>query len=354
MNGARFRHADWRTVAAASAVVAAALVIVLALLDPKAAAAGWLIGLAFWSQILVGSLTLIMIHRLTGGRWGPLLAPSIAPAAMALPLLLVLAVPLFLALATLYPWPHQPVTIKPDVLSYYLNTPTFILRTVVALVGWSGFALLLSRTHGRLTQVLAALGLVFNALAISTISIDWYLSLEAPFDSSSFGATIAIASLAAALAWATLVAPLRPTDPALGDLGGLLLATLLGLTYMNFMAVLVIWYGDLPTESVWFVERIEFPWRLFAWAAFTLASLLPIFALMISKLRSDRGALRGIGCAVLTGLIAFDIYLIAPSAGAAAILPAIFSILAIGSLLIGLDIGRVSRLTASREIADAR
>ncbi len=57
MNGARFRHADWRTVAAASAVVAAALVIVLALLDPKAAAAGWLIGLAFWSQILVGSLT---------------------------------------------------------------------------------------------------------------------------------------------------------------------------------------------------------------------------------------------------------------------------------------------------------
>lgn len=182
MNGARFRHADWRTVAAASAVVAAALVIVLALLDPKAAAAGWLIGLAFWSQILVGSLTLIMIYRLTGGRWGPLLAPSIAPAAMALPLLLVLAVPLFLALATLYPWPHQPVTIKPDVLSYYLNTPTFILRTVVALVGWSGFALLLSRTHGRLTQVLAALGLVFNALAISTISIDWYLSLEAPFD----------------------------------------------------------------------------------------------------------------------------------------------------------------------------
>lgn len=118
--------------------------------------------------------------------------------------------------------------------------------------------------------------------------------------------------------------------------------------------MLVIWYGDLPTESVWFVERIEFPWRLFAWAAFTLASLLPIFALMISKLRSDRGALRGIGCAVLTGLIAFDIYLIAPSAGAAAILPAIFSILAIGSLLIGLDIGRVSRLTASREIADAR
>jgi hypothetical protein len=354
MNGARFGHADWRTVATVSAVVAAALVVVLAFLNPKAAAAGWLIGLAVWSQILVGSLTLIMIHRLTGGRWGPLLAPSIAPAAIALPLLLVLAVPLFLALTTLYPWPQQPMAIKTDVLSYYLNTPTFILRTVVALAGWSTFAFLLLRTHGRPAQVIAALGLLFNALAISSISIDWYLSLEAPFNSSSFGATIAIASLAAALAWTAFIAPLPAADPALGDLGGLLLATLLGLTYMNFMAVLVIWYGDLPTEAVWFVERIQFPWRLFAWAAFILASLLPIFALMISKLRSDRGALRVIGCAVLTGLVAFDIYLIAPAAGAAAILPAILSILAIGSLLIGLDMGRVSRLTASREIADAR
>jgi hypothetical protein len=202
--------------------------------------------------------------------------------------------------------------------------------------------------------VLAALGLIFNALAVSSVSIDWYLSLEVPFNSSSFGATIAIASLAAALAWAALIAPLPPTDPALGDLGGLLLATLLGLTYMNFMAVLVIWYGDLPTESVWFVERVQFPWWLFAWAAFILASLLPIFALMISKLRSDRGALRVIGCGVLIGLVAFDIYLIAPPAGAAAILPAVLSILAIGFLLIGLDIGRVSRLTSSREIADAR
>ena len=102
---------------------------------------GWLVGFAFWAQILVGSLTLIMIHRLTGGRWGDCSPPVIEPAAATVPLLLLLAIPLFIAIPTLYPWPHQPAAIKPDVLSYYLNMPAFIVRSVAGfdrLVGARG------------------------------------------------------------------------------------------------------------------------------------------------------------------------------------------------------------------------
>ena len=70
-----------------------------------------------------------MIHRLTGGRWGEIAAPVIEPAAAAVPLLVVLAIPLFIAIPMLYPWPLHPASIKPDVLSYYLNAPSFIVRT---------------------------------------------------------------------------------------------------------------------------------------------------------------------------------------------------------------------------------
>ena len=57
------------------------LLVASAFLDPKSTAAGWLVGFVFWSQILVGSLTLMTIHRLTGGRWGLPIAPAIEPAA---------------------------------------------------------------------------------------------------------------------------------------------------------------------------------------------------------------------------------------------------------------------------------
>ena len=43
-----------------------------------------------------------MIHRLTGGRWGEIAAPVIEPAAAAVPLLVVLAIPLFIAVPILY------------------------------------------------------------------------------------------------------------------------------------------------------------------------------------------------------------------------------------------------------------
>jgi hypothetical protein len=348
------RRIDWRTVALAGAAGLAVVLVASAFLNPKSTAAGWLIGFAFWSQILVGSLTLIMIHRLTGGRWGFLLALAIEPAAAALPILLALAVPLFVALPVLYPWLQRPPAIKPDVLAHYLNMPAFVLRSGVALIGWSTFAVLLLRTHGRLGQLIAALGLVFHALVISGISVDWYLSLEAPFNSSSFGATIAIASIVAALAWAALIAPVPADDPTLADLGGLLLASLLGLTYMNFMAVLVIWYGDLPAEETWFVERGQFPWWLFAWMAFVFAALLPILALMLSKIRRGRRPLRVIGGCALAGMAAFDIYLIAPPVGVTAILPGILSIIGIALGLFGASLKRGADVAFSAEHADAR
>ena len=229
--------------------------IVAAIFDPKIAAAGWLVGFAFWGQILIGSLTLVMIHRLTSGRWGELIAPVSETATAAVPVLIVLAVPLFIAIPALYPWLRHPAGIKSDVLSVYLNVPAFIARPVIALAGWSTLARLLPRTRGVRGQFVAALGLVFHGLIVCSVAIDWYLSLEAPFVSSSFGASVAISSLVAALAFAALIAPMPADDPAIGDVGGLLLATVLGITYIDFMAVLVIWYGDLPHEEIWFVER---------------------------------------------------------------------------------------------------
>jgi hypothetical protein len=354
MNGRHHRRADLRNAAFVGAAWAAAVLIVVAVFAPKTAAAGWLAGVAFWLQILVGSLTLIMIHRLTGGRWGEVIAPVLEPAVAALPLLALLVVPLLVSIPVLYPWSHRPDAIKPGVLSYYLNAPLFIGRTVLALAGWSALALCLPRLRGAAGLMLAAFGLVFHVLILSSISIDWYLSLEAPFTSSSFGASVAIASLLGALALAAVLAPMRDDDPAVGDVGGLLLATVLGITYIDFMAVLVIWYGDLPHEEIWFVERDRLPWSVVALAAFVLVSLVPALALLLARVRNARRPLRVVGACTLAGLACYDAYLVAPPAGAWALLTAFVAVAGIGLVLIGLFLSGVASLLPSPEPADAR
>ena len=329
------------------------LLIVVAVFDATDAATGWLIGFAFWAQILLGALTLTMIHRLTGGRWGEIAAPAIAPTAAATPLLIVLVLPLFVSIPVLYPWPHHPAAIKPDVLSYYLNTPSFIVRSLLALIGWAAFAILLPRHDGRRGQFLAALGLVFQAVAFSFVSVDWLLSREAPFTSSSFGASVAIASLVAALAWTAVVIPASADDPAIGEIGSLLLATVLGISYIDFMAGLVIWYGDLPREEIWFVARAGLPWSGLAIAAFVLVSVLPIFALLLSRVRNARTPLRVVGACVLVGLACYDAYLIAPPAGAMALVVGLVAIIGIGLAVIGVVMSGVTALITSREAANA-
>ncbi len=344
-----------RTAWLVGAVVALVVLIASAIVDPAVAAAGWLIGFAFWAQLLLGSLMLLMIHRLTGGRWGEIIAPVVEPGAAAVPILIVLAVPVFIALPVLFPWVHHPIGVKPDVLSVYLNQTAFIGRSAIALIGWSVLALLLPRFHGVGGQLLAAFGLVFVALAISSVSIDWYLSLEAPFTSSSFGASVAISALVAALAWTAIWAPIADDDPGIGDVGGLLLATVLGLTYIDFMAVLVIWYGDLPHEEAWFVERGQFPWTLIAWIAFLLGSALPILALIQSRFRNRREPLRAVGICTTVGIAFYEAYLIAPPAGAIALATALLAIVGIGLGIAGLaGVARSGRSQRPREAAHVR
>lgn len=317
----------------AMAGIAAAGMVVLAIFAPRIAAIGWLVGFVFWSQIPVGSLMLVMIHRLTGGQWGDALYPALVPALRFVPLLFVLIIPVFIAIAVLDPWSHRTADIKPDVLSYYLNTPSFIGRSLIAIAGWSVLAFLLPRSTGRPGQFVAAVGLVFHCVLISLVSVDWVLSLEPPFISSSFGASMAITQLIAALAWAALRAPQVADDAVTGDIGGLLLAFVLGITYVDFMAFLVMWYSDLPSRLFWFVERDRFPWSLLVAGAFVFGSVAPILALLLARIRNGVVGLRAVATSVLAGLAFYYAYLIVPPFGPFALAAAALAVVAIGLLV---------------------
>jgi hypothetical protein len=320
-----------------TAAVATGLVAFLATVQVKAAAAGWLAAFVFWCGPPVGSLVWLMIHRLTGGRWGFALSPVFSPTASLVLLMAVLLIPVLSAMPTLYSWIHGGAGLIPSVVHLYLNPLAFIIRSVVAFVGWTVLALVLPRMQGSGATLLAALGLVFYCVLISLVPVDWILSLEHPFVSESFGASVAVTHLMAALAWAALLAP-RESEDVTSDLGALLLAMVLAITYIDFMALLVIWYGDLPEKVFWFTQRTHFPWTLLAYLAFICGSAVPIVLLLFARIRASRPALRGIGAIVLFGLAVYDIYLVVPPFGLMALLAAGLALVAIGCFLLGLAV----------------
>ena len=71
---------------------------------PQSVSQGWLIAFVFVSGIPIGSLVLLLVHRLTGGRWGEALAPVLMPAAAVMPLVALAFVPLAFGLSAPYRW----------------------------------------------------------------------------------------------------------------------------------------------------------------------------------------------------------------------------------------------------------
>ena len=282
-------------------------------LAPQAILRGWLIAFSTIGGIVLGAIALLAIHGLTGGRWGDIARPALASAALAVPLLLVMWLPLLLADSVIYPWVSNPGTTGAGVARGYLNTGFFALRGLAFLGGLSLFALIAQRRP--LGAVAAALCLVLYALGMNLSAFDWLLSLDPRFNSSAFGVQMIVTQLIGALAFVILVTDAPSGDKAWADFGALLLATLLGLLYLVFMTFLIYWYGDLPDQASWYLARSRHGWLALEIAGLLIGNILPAIALLFARIRRTPAFLRLVAWAALGGVLVENIWLVAPATG---------------------------------------
>ena len=274
---------------------------------------GWMVASAIWSCAPIGSMTLLLIHRLTGGRWGFLAAPVLRLLAAMMPLVAIAFVPVLAGLTEIYPWAATPSHIKPDVTFWYLNQTSFISRAAIALIGWCILGLVFASRGGG--QLLAALGLVFFGFTISMVAVDWFMSVEPHYVSTAFASMIAIQQLLAALAVVAVCGTSNFSGDARSDIGKLLMATLLGVVYLEYMTFVVAWYGDLPHKAEWFLKRGTDPWTTLLVATFAVGAVLPFAMLLLPGVRSTRAGLRAVGVLLLVGTSMHFAWLIVPAFG---------------------------------------
>ncbi|MFT8244730.1 hypothetical protein [Roseomonas sp. BN140053] len=316
-----------------------------ALVSPGSPGAGWLIGLFFWLTVALGTLLLLEVHALTGGRWGDALRPALLPAATSLPAFLLLVLPLLLALPAVYPWVRGGAadTMHGDVARLWLNPLGFSLRALLLLLGWSAVALLLVRLRGGGWRTgIGAIGLVFHIAATTLLGLDWLLSLDPHFRSTAFGLAVAGMQLLAGLAWAAILRPEPQGDNQpgrAGDLAALLIAAALAVLYLGFAQYLVAWYGNLPEKAAWFLARGGWGWTGVQAGSVVLASLLPIGLLLRRRVRRSPVALAKLGPWVLLGLLLHLVWIVAPVFGWGAVLAGGLGVLAVGGLWVGLAYG---------------
>jgi hypothetical protein len=306
----RLDKLQWRSLVIGLAALAALAVCGIGVASNRQQALrSYLVGYLFWWGIAVGCLGLTMIAHLVSSHWGRAAQPYFAAGIGTLPLLAVLFLPVALGLQDLYVWARADAVAADVQLQKkvaYLNPAFFNSRAAGYFAVWLLFGWLLRRrpvssdssddqASSRLAGV-SGIGLVWFMLTTTFAAFDWSMSLEPHWYSTIYGLVIGTGSVLTAMAFVILIlAQLGDRSAAgnssvddgtapqtLSDLATLLMAFLLLWAYLDFSQFLIIWSGNLPVESAWYLCRLQGGWQWIALGVVLFHFAAP-FLLLLSR-----------------------------------------------------------------------
>jgi hypothetical protein len=317
-------------VGAAAALLGVLVCALLGFANPKQFFFSWLVSFLFFLSLALGALFFVLIQYAAQGGWGIVLRRIGETTFATLPVLAALFLPVLLGLRDLYAW-SVPGAAEHDALlrwkAPFLNVPFFLIRAAVYFGCWSFIALLyyrLSRgqdatgdpaVSARLRR-LAGPAIIVLAVTQTFAAIDWIMSLTPHWYSTIFGVYffagsfvgfIALLSvLAAALRRAGLLDTVISAEH-LHDLGKLLFAFTAFWAYIAFSQFFLMWYANLPEETIWYQARLEGSWKAISILLMAGHFAAPFFFLM-GRAVKRRDSTLAVGGAWLLAMHFVDLY----------------------------------------------
>ncbi|MDX1386530.1 MAG: hypothetical protein R3257_02995 [bacterium] len=304
--------------------------------DPTRAWGNLLINNFYFTTLaLAGAFFIAVLYVSNAGWWVNL---KRVPEAMTsyLPLGLVLMLLLFFGMHSLYHWTHHDAVLHDPLLQHksaYLNIPFFFIRMVGYFAIWIFFCYLFRRIsrkqdesndlkyHRRNVRVSAIFIIIF-ALTFSFASFDWIMSLEPHWYSTIFAVYTWASLFLHGLAAITLMVIILMergffgrllTVDHLHDLGKLLFAFSTFWAYIWVSQYLLIWYSDIPEESVYYVVRTDSNWIWLFLLNLVLNWLIPFVFLMSRAAKRSAMMLKRICVVLLIGYWLDIFLLVAPN-----------------------------------------
>ncbi len=298
--------------------------------NPKQFFYSWLVSFLFFLSLALGALFFVLIQYAAQGGWGIVLRRIGETTFATLPVMAALFIPVLLGLRELYSW-TVPGAAEHDALlrwkAPYLNVPFFLIRAAVYFGAWSFIALSYYHVSRRQDSTgdpalsarlrrLAGPSIIVLALTQTFASFDWIMSLTPHWYSTMFGvyffagSFIGFIALLSVVAVAMRRAGLLDTVISaehLHDVGKLLFAFTAFWAYIAFSQFFLVWYANLPEETVWFKARLEGSWLQVSLLLMAGHFVAPFFYLMGRSVKRN-GATLAIGGAWLLAMHFVDLY----------------------------------------------
>ncbi len=305
--------------------------------DPRRFSFAYLWGFAFVWAVVLGALFFVALQHLTGSVWSIVIRRVGEMLAAPMWLIALLFVPVLLfaykaGLFGLFPG-LDTAHVQGDHLLHgkapYLNFGFFALRAAAFWLIWLVFARLYvgvslrqdaaadgTNAALRMRKISPAFMILF-ALSVTFASFDWLMGLNPHWFSTIFGVYVFAGMFASGLAAITLATIYLRAKGHLDkqnvrrdhlyNLGALLFGFSCFWAYIGFSQFMLIWYGHMPEETMYYHARLSGPWANVTVLLALLRFVLPFLLLMSRKAKMSTPVLIAMSSLVLLGQLV-DLY----------------------------------------------
>ena len=265
----------------------------------------------YWLSLGLGGLFFVLIHHATKAGWSVVIRRLAENVMGTLPWMALMAIPIIIGIqdhVLFHHWTDAEAVAKDTILqgkSGFLNVPFFYARMAFYFGVW--FFLVRKFRGGSVAQdtsgdheITRSLtrwsypGIILFALTLSFAAIDWIMSHDPHWYSTMFGVYYFAGSVMGIFAlMSVIVVRLRKTGMLVDvitvehdhDLGKYCMAFVIFWTYIAFSQYMLIWYANLPEETIWFAHRLTGGWETITMTLVFGHFVVPLFFFLPSTIK---------------------------------------------------------------------
>lgn len=299
-----------------AAVVMAGLAFALDRVLEPAAGGALTVAMALFIGLAEGAIVLMAGAEISDGHWHRALLSRAASLVYVIPvgaLLFIANIPNL----GMYPWAEDP--------SGWLSKNMYIARHLVLFAIVFAVArkfVIEAMRGGQKARFWAVIYAFLFMIHLSMVGIEWFMTIERPWFSTLFGAFVAISAFLSGICTLNLVVygwrrrTDAPSKLIQKSLGGLMFGFATFWAYFYFSQLIVIWYGNIPEETMYLAKRIGYhtDYWLPARLIFGMVWMVPFFVLLRRKNKTIPAVTSTLAVIVLSGVTMLFWIMLAPVA----------------------------------------
>ena len=305
----------------------------------------WLLGFIFWGGISIGSLGVLMLQYMTGGAWGIVIRRILEAASRTLPLVFLMFIPLAIGVYfhSFMEFTHLAASDLPKDVHLMEHRGVFmepwfwIVRSIIYFALWGVMIRFLTNwsdaqdlttdlaSSERLLEKASRFSgptMVIYSLVVTFAVVDWIMMLDPHWFSTIWGLLFVAGWALSCFSFAVIIlaylsdkAPMNRvlTNRHFHDLGKLMLALVMVWAYFNFSQFLIIWSGNLPEETTWFLTRMKNGWGIIGVGLIIFHFAFPFLVLLNQDFKRRAKWIATLGVFILFMRLVDMFYQIAPT-----------------------------------------